>query len=167
MKKVCLVVFVALLLSAPSAFAGEHRIGGGLNYWYTIDDIKDDNHDFDRGGLSIIASYQYWAGLLGAEVDLEMMPDRFDESAVSPQAYLLVGKGLYAGAGIGTTYSDGEFADEPFFALKGGFCLEVLPKISADIYANYRFNDVDDIDNSETDIDTDTLFFGAMVRFSL
>lgn len=167
MKKIFLLA-VALLLSANTlALASEHRIGAGLNYWYSVDDLKNDDWNFDRDGVGIIASYQYWGGLLGFEFDAELLPDRFGDTAISPQAYVLVGKGIYAGLGIGTTYSDGEFADEPFYALKAGFCLEVLPKIYADIYANYRFNDIKNIDESVKDIDTDTLFFGAMVRISL
>ena len=45
------------------------------------------------------ASYQYWESLLGIELDLEFLPDRFGDSAVSPQAFMLIGRGIYAGLG--------------------------------------------------------------------
>lgn len=166
-------IYKALLLSGvialatTPAIAGEHRIGGGANYWVALDDIEVGDNKFDDDGLGFFGSYQYWPGLLGMEVDVEFLPDRFGESAVSPSAYLLVGKGIYAGAGIGTTYTDGSFVDEPFFALKAGINLELLPGIYWDIYGNYRFNDSADFDNDATDIDTDTVFLGTAVRIAL
>lgn len=169
MKK---ILHAALLLGiismvATGALAGEHRIGGGANYWVSIDDIEVGDGKLDDDGIAFFGSYQYWGGLLGLEVDLEFLPDRFGESAVSPQAYLLVGRGIYAGIGIGTTYTDGDFAEEPFYALKAGFNLELLPGIYADIYGNYRFNDKADFDNDDSDIDTDTVFLGMAVRIAL
>ena len=162
-----MILLGLIALTATGAFAGEHRIGGGANYWVSVDDIEVGDNKLDDDGLSFFGSYQYWPGLLGLEVDVEFLPDRFGESAVSPQAYLLVGKGIYAGLGIGTTYTDGDFAEEPFFALKAGFNIELLPGIYADIYGNYRFNDTADFDDEDTNIDTDTVFLGMAVRIAL
>ena len=159
--------FGVIVLATNSAIAGEHRIGGGANYWVAIDDIEVGDNKLDDDGLGFFGSYQYWPGLLGMELDVEFLPDRFGESAVSPQAYLLVGKGVYGGVGIGTTYTDGSFVDEPFFALKAGINLELLPGIYWDIYGNYRFNDSADFDDDDTDIDTDTVFLGMAVRIAL
>lgn len=147
--------------------AAEHRLGGGANYWMTIDDIKDGDKEFDNSGLGFIASYQYWPSLIGLELDLEFLPDRFGETAMAPQGWLLVGRSIYAGAGIGITYSDSSFADQPFFGLRAGFNLELLPGIYGDIYGQYRFSDKAQLDNSDTDIDTDTVFLGAAVRLAL
>lgn len=158
-----------VLLSAGTDLAraeeGAHRIGGGVNYWVAIDDIDTDN--VDDNGFSYLASYQYRPGLLGLEVDAEFMPDRFGKDAWAPEAYLLLGKAVYAGAGIGIVNSGSDFADEPFFALKAGLDLELLPRVHLDIAANYRFNDQSDIENSTTDIDTDTIFLGAALRLAL
>ena len=167
-KRLQTVMLLGMItMTTTGAFAGEHRIGGGANYWVAIDDIEVGDNKLDDDGLAFFGSYQYWPGLLALEVDVEFLPDRFGESAVSPQAYLLVGKGIYAGVGIGTTYTDGDFVDEPFFALKAGFNLELLPGIYADIYGNYRFNDSADFDDEDTDIDTDTVFLGMAVRIAL
>ena len=166
LQSVLLLGFIAMTTSG-AALAGEHRIGGGANYWISLDDIDDGDKKFDDDGLAFFGSYQYWAGLFGVEADVEFLPDRFGESAVSPQAYLLVGKGIYAGIGIGTTYTDGDFVDEPFYALKAGINLELLPGIFADIYGNYRFNDKADFEDEDNDIDTDTVFLGMAVRIAL
>jgi hypothetical protein len=157
------VTLIAIAL-AGSAQAAEHRLGGGVNYWITIDDIDGD--DFDEDGLGYLVSYQYVPGILTLELDLEFLPDRFGETALAPQAYLLLGRGIYAGVGIGINAVDGSFADEPFFALRAGFNLELLPGLYADLNANYRFNDSAEIKDKETDIDTDTIFFGAALRFA-
>ncbi|MGB5983966.1 MAG: hypothetical protein WBG37_01580 [Desulfobacterales bacterium] len=87
-----------------------------------------------------------------------------DESVWSPQAYFLIGKGLYGGVGVGINYSDGDFANDPFYALRAGIDLEILPSIFLDINANYRFEKWD-FDRIEEDIATDTLTLGAILRY--
>jgi len=156
-------MMMALALAAP-AMAGENRLGVGANYWVSV---KDLDSDVSRDGFSWLVSYQHRVGLFTFEVDGELLPDRFGETAVAPEAYILIGKAIYAGAGIGIIYTDGSFADEPFFALRAGLDLEFLPGLFLDISANYRFNDKADLHNSATDIDTDTIFLGAAVRIAL
>ncbi|RWX49845.1 hypothetical protein VT98_10042 [Candidatus Electrothrix communis] len=150
---------------AGNAQAVEHRIGGGANYWTSVDDIDLDKIDDD--GFSFLASYQFWPGLIGLELDLEIVPDQYGETAYAPQAYALIGKAIYAGAGIGINYRDGDLADEPFFSLRAGLNLEVLPGIYWDIYGNYRFNDTTDLEDHSTDIDSDTIFLGSAVRIAI
>ena len=60
------------------------------------------------------------------------------------------------------THSDGETSDM-FYAAKIGVDITILPKLSLDINANYRFDDWDLIDEAETD----TVTLGALVRFRL
>ena len=43
----------------------------------------------------------------------------------------------------------------------------MLPSLYADLSVNYRFNDEADLEDDDRNIDTDTLFLGAAVRFSL
>lgn len=158
-----------LLLSISPALAASgdaHRIGGGASYWVTLEDIEFDDEKFDESGVSYLLSYQFWPSLLGVELDLELLPDRFGETALAPEAYVLFGRSVYVGAGIGIVYSNDEFADEPFFALRAGLNLELLPGFYADINANYRFNDSADLDNDERNIDTDTIFLGAGLRLA-
>ena len=161
------ILAVALALGAAAAWGAEGagvRFGGGVNYWVALDDI--DVKDVDDSGFSYLLSLQFrgeWAGL---GLDAEMLPDRFGEDAYAGQAYLLLGKTLYAGAGIGMNYTDGDFADEPFFSLRAGLDFELLPRLNLDIYANYRFNDKAQFEDSDTDIDTDTVFLGAALRLA-
>ena len=63
--------------------------------------------------------------------------------------------------------ADGSFAEDPFYALKAGVNFELLPSFFLDISANYRFNDAVEIRGEETDIDTDSVFLGAAIRFGL
>lgn len=166
MKKLITILAVLAAMSGLNALAESGpRIGAGVNYWVALDDLDED--DVDDDGFSYIASYQYRADLLGLEVDVEFLPDRFGEDAWAPEAYLLLGRTIYAGAGIGIVNSDGDFADEPFYAFKAGLDLEVLPSLYLDISANYRFNDSADLGEDEKDIDTDTVFLGAAIRVAL
>lgn len=168
MSKWIIVLFisVATVVGAGVAQAGEYRLGGGANYWVALDDIDTEDVDVDENGIGYFISYQYWETLLGIELDLEFLPDRFGESALAPQAFMLIGRSIYGGVGIGAVYHDGEFADKAFYALRAGFNFELLPGIYTDIYGTYRFNDTAELDNANTDIDTDTVFLGVAVRFS-
>lgn len=159
------MLFTVLITGADGTVAADaHRIGGGATYWVALDDIDADDKKVDDDGFSYLASYQYWPALFGLELDVEFLPDRFGESAVAPEAYVLFGRAIYCGLGIGMIYSDGNFADEPFYAIKAGLNLELIPGLYADIYGNYRFNDSADFDKEDTDIDTDTVFLGAALR---
>jgi len=163
---VVLLISVAAVIGVGEAAAGEYRLGGGANYWVSMDDIDTDDGDVDENGIGYFASFQYWETLLGIELDLEFLPDRFGESALAPQAFMLIGRSIYGGVGIGAVYTAGDFADKAFYALRAGFNFELLPGIYTDLYGIYRFNDTAELDNTNTDIDTDTIFFGAAVRFS-
>lgn len=169
MNKILVIIalFCGLFFTLAQASWAEssHRIGAGAHYWIAVDDIDADNIDED--GLAIIASYQYLLSeYLKFEADAEYLEEGYagsDEYVLSPQAYILIGKGLYAGAGIGINYSDGEFAHDPFYALRAGIDLEILPSLYLDINANYRFEKWD-FDEIEDDIDADTLTVGAILR---
>ncbi|WP_457575495.1 hypothetical protein, partial [Desulfomarina sp.] len=157
----CVTVFVFCTVGKVYA-EGSHRLGAGLHYWYALEDIDKDNVD-DRG-YALQFSYQYvTTSLLKIEADLDVLQEGYagsDSTVFSPQAFLLLGKAVYAGAGVGINYSDGSFADSPFFALRAGVELEVLPAIYVDINANYRF-ETWDFDAIKEDIDTDTITLGA------
>jgi hypothetical protein len=160
---ICVAAAVGLVVFP--AQGGNHRIGIGVNYWEALDDIEID--DIDKEGLGYLVSYQYKPSLLGLGVDLEMLPDRFGSDAYAPQAYLLFGGLIYAGAGAGILYTDSEFADDPFFSLRAGLDLSLLPRLSLDIYGQYRFESQQDLEDEETRIDTDTIYLGVAVRLRL
>lgn len=165
MQKMMLAMLMALGLAGAASAETDHRFGGGVNYWVALDDI--DVKDVDDNGFSYLASYQCRGSLLGLGIDAEMLPDRFGEDAYAGQAYLILGKAIYAGAGIGMNYTNGDFADEPFYSLRAGLDLEIVSGLHLDIYGNYRFNDKTDLEGENTNIDTDTIFLGAALRVSL
>ncbi|HBA85252.1 MAG TPA: hypothetical protein DCZ95_14285 [Verrucomicrobia bacterium] len=142
-----------------------NRLGVGAHYWTAVDNIDDDN--FDEDGVSWLASYQYWPGLFGIEAAVEWLRDGFggsEDDVFLPQAYLIFGKWIYAAAGIGGYYTDGRMADDPFYALRAGLNLELLPYLFLDLNANYRFEEWDDLREEGTEIDTDTVTLGGAVR---
>jgi hypothetical protein len=160
------ILALGLVLFAADLQAGEHRIGGGANYWIAVDDLDEEGID-DDDGFSYFVSYQHWWDFLGVEVDMELLPDRFGDNAYAPEAYILIGSTIYAGAGMGLIRTNGEFADDPFYAFRVGLNLELLPRVIVDISANYRFNDSVQLEDDDTDIDADTIFLGAAIRFAL
>jgi hypothetical protein len=167
MKKLMILMAMGsvLALGVGQARAEESgsRIGGGVNYWTTIDNV--DVKDIDEHGLSYYVSYQYRGDLLGLEADVEFMPDSWGEDVIAPQAYLLIGGDIYAAAGVGIL--TGAPDDPMFYALRAGLDLELLPHINLDVYATYRFGDDIEFSDAIDNIDTDTLFLGAAVRLGL
>lgn len=162
----CLIALLLAGLSAPVS-AGEHRIGAGLHYWRSIDQLGDDFPDLaiEDDGLSQVVSYQYLAGFIRFEAAAEYFNQGFQGStdwAISPQVYILAGRGIYGGIGVGSTYSDAGFNgwSDPFFIAKAGVDFLLLPKLHLDINADYRFVDWEDVGN----YDSDTITFGATVR---
>lgn len=162
-------LLLALTLAPRTAVAGKHRLGLGAHYWKTIDQVDFD--EIDEDGIAWLGTYQYWLNdWVSIEGDLEFLPDGFGgatDTVTSPQAYFLVGSGLYAGLGIGTYYTDGDFTGDTFYALRAGINLNVLPSIYVDINANYRFEQWDEINNLDEKIDQDTVTLGAAVRVEL
>lgn len=162
----CIILMIAGLTFSGTAFADSaHRLGAGLHYWIAMEDIDVD--DVDENGYSLIFSYQYvGAGFFKIETDLGLTQEGYagsDSTVWSPQAYFLIGKGLYGGVGVGINYSDGDFAQNPYYALRAGIDLEVLPSIFLDINGNYRFENWD-FDDVQDDISTDTVTLGAILR---
>jgi len=175
--KLSLVVPAALLASllifGASAQAGEHRLGIGVEYWRTVDGLPSsgDFEDLEDDGNSWLLTYQYKpAGLFTFQLDAEYFPDGFGgstESAIAPQAFILVGGGLYGGIGVGFTYSDGLEDDisDLFYMGRIGFNFSLLGTIKLDLHATYRFDDWDAL--KDISVSSDTYTFGAAVRFRI
>ncbi len=151
--------------AVPTAARAEVQLGVGANYWVMLEDIDVD--EVEEDGFGYLASLQLRGDLVGLGFDVEMMPERFGDDAYAGQAYLIVGKGIYGAAGIGINNIDGEFADEPFYNLRVGLNLEIVSGLYLDINANYRFNEIAEIEDEVDEIDTDTIFLGAALRISI
>ena len=146
-----------------------HRLGVGANYWTMLDDIDVGN--IDKNGVSWLATYQYKpAALLKLEADLEVFPEGFqgiDGAAYAPEAYLILGSTIYGAVGVGILYADGDFADDPFYALRAGLDLEIIPQFHLDLNVNYRFTEWANANDMTKDINADTMTLGAALRFEL
>lgn len=144
-----------------------NRIGAGVNYWRTIDSLDD--HNFDSDGLSVIGTYQYWPSVFGLELDVEWFDNGFGGSSkdvFAPQALLLVGTWIYAAGGLGYYFTDGDFAQDPFFVLRAGLNLELLPSLYFDFNVNYRFEEWEALQDRDANIDSDTVMLGAALRLA-
>lgn len=159
-----IALIVACSTDSFAQMPKNHRLGGGANYWVALDDIELDQ--FDETGVSYFLSYQYWPSAVGFEILGEYRPDGIGEEDIyAPQIFLLAGQALYAGIGAGINYANSEWAEDFFYALKAGFNLELVPSVYLDIFATYRFSDFDEVGFAGTEIDTDTVYLGAAVRF--
>jgi hypothetical protein len=162
----CLLTLLAACIAAPAS-AGEHRLGFRPALLAERRAARRRLSGVRGPGRRRLrsVSYQYLAGFIRFEVAAEYFDKGFQGSldwAVSPQVYILAGRGIYGGLGVGATYSDfanGSWSD-PYYIAKAGFDLLLLPKIHLDINADYRFLEWEDLDN----YDSDTITFGATVR---
>jgi hypothetical protein len=170
-----LLTIAAVAAWGAAAQAGDHRLGLGLHYWRTLDQIRDDGvsglgHIKDSG-VSQVASYQYLPSqFLKYEIAVEYFDKGFGgatHSAYSPQVYILFGRGIYAGVGIGATVSSDFDNDisKPFYAAKGGFEIGIFPRLDLAIEANYRVGAWKELEDKG--VDTDTLTFGLILRVTL
>jgi len=164
-----LVLTLSLLAATSSTAEIKHRFGVGAHYWTALDDIDVD--DVKEDGFAYLVSYQLRpASLIKFGIDVEMLPKDFggsDKNVYAPQAYVILGNTIYAGLGVGTYYTDGDFSKDAFFNIRAGLDLCLLPFIYLDINANYRFENWDDIKTLDEDISSDTITLGAAVRIEL
>lgn len=165
MKSVLLSLPLFFLVLPLSAQNSPHSIGFGAHYWQVLDDL--DEAGFDKSGLAYIGAYRYDGGLLAIHAELEVFPSDFgtvEKEVFSPQVLVLLGDGIYAGIGAGILYSDGDFADKPFFMFRAGLNVVAFGPVTLDLNANYVFTDFDNL--SSSDIDSDTITLGAMLRLN-
>lgn len=173
MKSLGVVVLLGVLavVSTGSTAVAEsgHRVGAGVHYWRAVSDV--DVKDVDKAGMAYMVSYQYDPGaLLLFEANLEIFPEEMtgtSEKLFAPQAFVLVGGAIYAGLGAGYFYYDGDFSSDPFFVLRGGLNLEILPGIFLDANLNYHFTDLGDLKHVDEKVNSDTMTIGAALRIAL
>ena len=164
-----LLILVTLAVSSGNADA-QHRIGGGLHYLRNLGDITEDGvSDLSQDSFGLIGSYQYSMRMFKIEGQVEYVFDHVGtgEPMWEPSAWGLVGIGrmLYAGAGIGIGNVDGEWQQNPFYALRAGVDF-ALSNLNLDVYGSYRFQSSQELENA-TGEDLDSVTFAAILRFGL
>jgi hypothetical protein len=104
--------------------------------------------------------------LIKLEADLEWVPDYggSDNTMFQPQAWVIVGGLIYGAGGMGGSYIDGDWLDNPFYGLRAGVDL-TLGGLNLDCFTTYRFQSSTVFDEIDEE-DLDALTFGAIVRFS-
>lgn len=159
-------ILMGACLAVPAA-AGQ-RIGAGAHYWRTVDSL--DNDSFDRDGVSYLITYQGEViPLVKYQTDLEIYRRGYAGSrytVYAPQALAIVGGWVYGGVGIGILYADSRFANKPFYLLRAGLDLPILPRLRLDINANYHFSEWRGINRTAKDIESDTITIGGALRFA-
>lgn len=160
---------LALVLAVPplqAADGSNFQIGVGANYWVALDDAVDKS--FDEDGLGWMISARYMATpYFGFGLELERSPDNYvalEEPMYCPAAYLILGKGLYAGLGAGTYIYDGDFIEDIFYGLRVGLAVELLPAVVVDINLNYRVDSWGEMKDVKDNVDTDNVILGGAVR---
>jgi len=140
-------------------------LGVGAHYMETVGSIKD-APDFDTSALNLLVGARKGLGLITLELDSEWAFDFGGSSHTlwMPQAFALLGPGLiYAGAGIGTGYIDGEWFDNPTYALRAGVNLP-LGRLKLDVNAAYQFMSSKSFETIDSE-DLDSITFGALLWF--
>ena len=171
-------IFTCLLLGCAVVGSGlwvgeaqaQHSLGIGLHYLRNLGDISDsgiEGEDLTQDSFGIIGSYQYDAGMLKVEGDVEYIFDHVGtgEEMWEPSAWGLLGDFIYGGVGIGIGYTNDEWQQNPFYALRAGVNLK-LSSLDLDFYATYRFQSSSELEDL-TGEDLDSLTFAGLVRFGL
>jgi hypothetical protein len=161
---------LALSLAAP-ALAAEHRLGVGIHYWQTRDDIFED-FDLDENGATLVASYQFvpqefLRGLFRFDVDLEVYADGYggsDETAFAPVGYITIGQKWYTSFGVGVVVSDGleGSTSDPFFTGRLGWLID-FDSWLLDVNINYRTDAFEELGDASLDV----MNLGVYGRFRL
>ena len=164
-----LAALLAFALTVPTlqaAAESNFQIGVGANYWIALEDAVDES--FDEDGLGWMISARYMATpYFGFGLELERSPDNYvalEEPMYCPAGYLILGKGLYAGLGVGTYFYDGDFIEDVFYGLRIGLVADVLPGVVVDINLNYRVDSWSGIKHVDDEVDTDNVILGGAVR---
>ena len=146
------------------ARCAEHQLGGGIHYLQTLGNIKD-VPEWDSSAIGWLISYRYKMTLIKIEADLEWVPDYggSDKTLTQPQAWLIVGGLIYGAGGIGGSYIDGDWLDNPFYGLRAGADLTVAG-LNLDLFASYYFQSTEVFEEVDQK-DLDSITFGAIVRF--
>jgi len=167
-----LVLLIALSTGigwTGAADAAEHRLGFGLHFWKSVDDLAKDFPGVKDSGVAWLGSYLVDpVGPLKFGLDLEFFPNGFGGSksgAWSPQAFVLVGDKYYGGIGIGMNVSS-SFENNrsgSYYLARVGIDFALLPRVRLDVNLNYQADAFNELDGANTSAIT----LGAIVRFNL
>ena len=167
----CVLLVASVLVTWVGAAHAGGKLGGGIHYLRNLGDITDDGAiDLNQNSVALIGSYQHALRMFKIEGDVEYVFDYLGtgEAMWEPSAWGLLGLGtlpLYAGAGIGIGYTNDQWQQNPFYALRLGADF-TLSNLNLDVFGTYRFQSDHDLETL-TGEDLDSVTFAALVRFGL
>ena len=164
MRRALSLVVLVFVVAATATTAHATQFGAGLHYQRSVGDFDVD--DLDKNDFTIFGSVTFPVALVKVEGDVELTPDYLgsDNVLIQPAAYGLLDLGLaYGGLGIGIGYLDGEWATNPFYALRGGVELG-LGGLAVDGFLEYRFQNAS-FGDAISDLNLDAFRLGAQVKF--
>jgi hypothetical protein len=140
---IAIVLFLLLCPIGPKPVRADDPLPTGV---YRLGGVTPiDAHLLPEWGSAFLISYQIVpAGLIRFEADLELLDgdrERDAEPDFAPQVFVVSGSTLYAGLGTGLEVREGVPAEKPFYSLKAGVDLEVLPLVYLDFNAKTRLSD--------------------------
>ena len=162
------LIAAALFFSGIGTAHADLLLGGGIHYLRTLGDITDDGAiDLNQDSFSLLASGMSDMGMLKIDGQVEYIFDYLGTGNEMwlPSAWLLAGRMIYGGAGIGIGYTDGDWQSNPFYALRAGVNVP-LGGLVLDGYASYNFQSDAELKNL-TGEDLDSITFAALLRFKL
>jgi hypothetical protein len=157
----------AVAATTPAGDGGGGRkmqFGAGIHYMKTVGGMQD-APGWESDAANFLLAGKRPLGPITLELDSEWSLDfgGTDKTLWMPQAFGLIGGMIYAGAGIGSGYIDGEWFDNPFYTLRVGVILP-LKVTRLDVNANYYFIDSSAFDSISSE-DLDSVTFGAVLWF--
>ena len=165
MKRILFVTLLGTLALGVPTSAPAAQLGAGLHYLRAVNDIDADD-EIDKNDFAIFGSITHSFVMVRVEGQLEIVPDYLESgnALLQPAAYGLISGGLfYGGVGIGIGYLDGEWASDPFYALRAGVELG-LGGLAVDAFLSYRFQSASFGEGVE-DFDLDSVTLAAQVKF--
>ena len=160
------VMALSLIGWSGTANAGG-SIGGGIHYLRNLGDISNSTVNLDQNSIGLIGSYQHSLALLKVEGNIEYIFNYIgtDKAMWEPSAYVLTNGVIYGGAGIGIGHIDGDWQNDPFYALRLGVNFG-LAGLALDVFGTYRFQNDSEL-KATTGEDLDSITFAAVARFGM
>lgn len=163
MKKFLILLLCAAAF-APSVRA-ESSLGVGLRYFQMTDSLPKPFKD--RGGGGFINWRTYFTDWFGAMAEVDVYVDGFAgtrNEVLSPQAFLVLGRPVYAAVGGGYLFCDGDLSDDPFLALRLGAQGPLTTWFMYDISVSYEFAEWSGVNDVDDRFESDTVVIGAGLR---
>lgn len=160
---------IALLCASTLALAlpahADSSLGFGLRGFRTVDDLEKPFKDTGMGGY--VNWRSQWSDWVAGMLELDLYEDGYAGSrdeVLAPQAFLVLGQTLYAAVGGGILFSNSDFADSPFLALRLGVQGVLTDWFMFDVSLSYEYAEWKGVNVIDERFESDTVVLGAGLR---